>query len=136
MRKVVTGEQLAQVYNPDPFARPVWRAPVYQTPAAIIALVQLVRLLAWLVRLAARHPVATALVALLVFIWVNTGWAGLVALVLAVGALLAVWRYCWPLSFARWVATPARGRWRAWCYRRRWAAVLMIADLAPWYRGR
>jgi len=121
MRKVVTGEQVAQVYNPDPFARPVWRAPVYRTPAWIIALVQLFRLLAWLVRLAARHPVATALVALLVFIWVNTGWAGLVALVLAVGALLAVWRYCWPLSFARWVATPARGRWRAWCYRRRWA---------------
>ena len=120
MRKVVTGEQVAQVYNPDPFARPVWRAPVYRTPAWIIALVQLFRLLAWLVRLAARHPVATALVALLVFIWVNTGWAGLVALVLAVGALLAVWRYCWPLSFARWVATPARGRWRAWCYRRRW----------------
>jgi S-DNA-T family DNA segregation ATPase FtsK/SpoIIIE len=136
MRKVVTGEQLAQVYNPDPFARPVWRAPVYQTPPAIIALVQLFRLLAWLVRLAARHPAATALVALLVFLWVNTGWAGVVALVLAAVALLAVWRYFWPLSFARWVAAPARGRWRAWCYRRRWAAVLMIADLAPWYRGR
>jgi S-DNA-T family DNA segregation ATPase FtsK/SpoIIIE len=137
MRKVVTGEQLAQVYNPDPFARPVWRAPVYQTPAAIIALVQFVRLLAWLVRLAARHPVATALVALLAFIWVNTGWAGLVALVLAAAALLAGWRYFWPLSFTRWLATPARGKWRrAWCYGRRWMAVLMIADLAPWYRGR
>jgi DNA segregation ATPase FtsK/SpoIIIE, S-DNA-T family len=34
------------------------------------------------------------------------------------------------------VAVPVRGKWRAWCYRRRWAAVLMIADLAPWYRGR
>jgi hypothetical protein len=32
MRKVMTGEQVAQIYNPDPFARPVWRAPVYQTP--------------------------------------------------------------------------------------------------------
>ncbi len=32
MRRVVTGEQVAQIYNPDPFARPVFRAPVYQTP--------------------------------------------------------------------------------------------------------
>src|SRR5215831_9393417 len=44
MRRIVTGEQVARIYNPDPFARPVWRAPVYQTPAGII-------LLAWLVKL-------------------------------------------------------------------------------------
>ena len=34
MRKVVTGEELAQLYNPDPFAMPRWRAPVYRTPPA------------------------------------------------------------------------------------------------------
>ena len=60
MRKVVTGEQVAQLYNPDPFALPVWRAPVYRTPAGIILLVQLARLLAWLVRLVARHPLAAS----------------------------------------------------------------------------
>ena len=27
-----TGEQFAQVDNPDPFAPPVWRSPVYRTP--------------------------------------------------------------------------------------------------------
>ena len=43
MRKVVTGEQVDQIYNPDPFARPVWRAPVYQTPPAVVAVVQLWR---------------------------------------------------------------------------------------------
>ena len=58
MRKVVTGEQVAQLYNRDPFALPAWRAPVYQTPAGIILVVQLYRLLAWLVRLIARHPLA------------------------------------------------------------------------------
>jgi hypothetical protein len=31
MRRVVTGEQVAQIYNPDPFARPVFRAPVYRS---------------------------------------------------------------------------------------------------------
>ena len=43
----------------------------------------------------------------------------------------------WPSSFTRWVTAPARGKWRAWwCYRRRWEAVMNVADLAPWYRGR
>ena len=36
MRRVVTGEELAQLYNPDPFAMPRWRAPVYRTPFGII----------------------------------------------------------------------------------------------------
>jgi hypothetical protein len=56
MRKVITGEQVAQLYNRDPFALPAWRAPVYRTPAGIMLLVQLARLLGWLVRLIARHP--------------------------------------------------------------------------------
>ena len=41
MRKVITGEQVAQLSNRDPFALPVWRAPVYRTPAGIVLLVQL-----------------------------------------------------------------------------------------------
>ena len=41
MRKIITGEQVAQLYNRYPFALPVWRAPVYQTPAGFILLVQL-----------------------------------------------------------------------------------------------
>ena len=56
-----------------------------------------------------------------------TGWAALV---------LVIWRHYWPVMFARWVSSPARGNWRAWVYRRRWAAVMTIADLAPFYRGR
>ena len=54
----MTGEQVAQIYNPDPFARPVLRAPVYQTPAGLILLAWLVKLIARLLRLVFRHPVA------------------------------------------------------------------------------
>ena len=32
----VTGEQLAQIDNRDPFAAPVWRSPVYRTPEGVI----------------------------------------------------------------------------------------------------
>ena len=34
------------------------------------------------------------------------------------------------------MSTPARSKWRAWVYRRNWAAVTSIADLAPLYQGR
>ena len=56
MRRIVTGEQVARLSNPDPFALPVWRAPVYRTPAGIVILVQLARLLGRLVRLAGGTP--------------------------------------------------------------------------------
>jgi hypothetical protein len=31
-----SGQQLAQVDNPDPFAPPVWRSPIYHTPGWVI----------------------------------------------------------------------------------------------------
>jgi DNA segregation ATPase FtsK/SpoIIIE, S-DNA-T family len=139
MRRVVTGEELAQLYNPDPFAMPRWRAPVHRTPFGIILAAKLVKLLAWIARMAARHPLAAgmlALVALVAVTWVELGWVTLVGLVLAAVVILIAWRWFWPVSFSRWVGRPARGTWRAWCYRRRWAAVMAIAGVAPWYQGR
>ena len=136
MRRVVTGEELAQLYNPDPFAMPRWRAPVYRTPFGIILVAKFVKLLAWMIRMIARHPLAASVLALAAVIWVKLGWVTLVALVLAAVVMLACWRWFWPVSFSRWVGRPARGKWRAWCYRRRWAAVMTIAGVAPWYQGR
>ena len=136
MRKVITGEQVAQIYNRDPFALPILRAPIYKTPAGIIALVQLFRLLAWIVRLVARHPVAGGVLAVLAFMWVNLGWPGVAALMACAVVILATWRYFWPSSFTRWIAGPARGKRRAWFYRRRWAGVMAISGVAPWHQGR
>jgi DNA segregation ATPase FtsK/SpoIIIE, S-DNA-T family len=136
MRRVVTGEQVAQIYNPDPFARPVFRAPVYQTPAGIILLAWLARMLFRLARLAFRHPVITGALMLLAFLWFTIGRIGLAALAGWIVLVLVIWRCYWPSEFARWVATPARSTRRAWTYRRRWSAVMTIADLAPFYRGR
>ena len=78
MRKVVTGEQVAQIANPDPFALPVWRAPVYRTPLGVVLAVKVFRLLAWLIRLVARHPLAASVLALLAVTWADLGWLGLV----------------------------------------------------------
>jgi DNA segregation ATPase FtsK/SpoIIIE, S-DNA-T family len=136
MRRVMTGDQVAQIRNPDPLAFPIWRAPVYRTPGWIIAIAQLARFLAWLARLVFRHPVVSLVLAVLGFTWSETGWLGVTLLVVWAVLVLAAWRVLWPVSFGRRVAAPAWSAWRARRYRRRWAPVMTIAGLAPWYQGR
>src|SRR5262249_29579348 len=125
-----------QLRNPDPFAVPAWRSPVYRTPGWIVALAQLARLLWRLGRFIARHPFAAAVTALLGGLYAAAGWPALALLAGSVAAILAVWRWRWPVSFARWIAAPARNRWRGWLYRRRWPAVMTIAGLAELYQTR
>ncbi|MGI9006738.1 MAG: FtsK/SpoIIIE domain-containing protein [Streptosporangiaceae bacterium] len=131
-----SGDQIAQVNNPDPFAVPVWRSPVMHTPGWLIALVQLVRGLWALVRFTARHPVADTVTLAVVLAWRQFGWPGPVVLVLILAAALVLWLWQRPASFTRWVARPAMGKWRRWHYSRRWSAVTAISGLAPMYRGR
>jgi DNA segregation ATPase FtsK/SpoIIIE, S-DNA-T family len=136
MRHLVSGEYLAQVRNPDPFAVPAWRSPVYRTPFAIVATVQAARLIGRLIRFLARHPVATTAAAALTVTWVYVGWPAVLAMATVPVMLLGLWRWRWPASFTRHIATPARGRWRAWYYRRRWTPVMTIGRLAVTYQGR
>ena len=131
-----SGEQLAQVNNPDPFAAPAWRSPVYHTPAWIIAAVQLARLLGKLLAFLVRHPLADLITAILALEWVDLGWPADVALVVTAAVVLAIWWWRWPASFARFIGRPVRGKWRRWHYRRHWAAVMTIGRLAPVYQGR
>jgi len=134
MRHKVLGEQLAQVDNPDPFASPVWRSPVYRTPEPVILIVQLVRLR--LVRFAFRHPYLDLAAGTVPLVWPNGRWPAVAELATAVTVTLAGWRWRFPVSFGLYVAGPVRNRWRWWFYRRRWHAVLTIARLVPRYRGR
>ena len=136
MRRVVTGDQIAQLRNPDPFAVPAWRSPVYRTPLWIVAIVHFVRMIVWLVRFVCRHPVLVLAVIVGVLMWRVTGWLGLVVLAVSLAAVLALWRWRFPVSFSRFIGAPARAQWRAWHYRRRWAGVMTIGRLAPVYQGR
>jgi DNA segregation ATPase FtsK/SpoIIIE, S-DNA-T family len=136
MRHVVTGDQVVQASNPDPFAPPVWRAPVYHTPPGLIAVVQLCRALGALARFIFRHPLLDLAALLIGGSWHLAGWPGPMALVLAVTAALAGWWRLWPRSFARHVLGRALGKWRRWHYQRHWAAVMTVGRLAPVYQGR
>jgi DNA segregation ATPase FtsK/SpoIIIE, S-DNA-T family len=131
-----TGEQFAQVDNPDPFAPPVWRSPVYRTPEVVIWIVQLARLLVRVIWFVICHPLLDMAAGLVILDWLNLGWPGLVALAGLVLAVLTALRLAWPGLFARLVTAPVRDGWRHWYYRRRWHAVMTITGLAPLYRGR
>jgi S-DNA-T family DNA segregation ATPase FtsK/SpoIIIE len=131
-----SGDQIAQVNNPDPFAVPVWRSPVFHTPGWIIALVQLLRLLRTVILLLARHPLLDLTAVVLAVTYAELGWAAVLGLVLTAAAVLAVWCWQWHGSFCRFIARPVRGKWRRWHYQRHWAAVMTIGRLAPMYRGR
>jgi DNA segregation ATPase FtsK/SpoIIIE, S-DNA-T family len=136
VRGGVTGEQYAQVDNPDPFATPVWRSPVYRTPEPVIWVAQLIRVAWRLIWFVIRHPLLDAVAGIAYLIWVNTGWPGEAVLAGVIAAALTVLRLWRPDWFARLVTVPLRCRWRWWFYRRRWHAVMTISGLAPVYQGK
>jgi S-DNA-T family DNA segregation ATPase FtsK/SpoIIIE len=136
MRKVVTGELVAQLRNPDPFAVPAWRSPIYRTPFGFVVLVQAARLLWRLIRFLFRHPVGPVFGVAAVLLWRSVGWPVLAAVTGSAAVVLLAWRWRFPKSFSQHVLLPARDRWRAWQYRRRWGPVMTIARLAPVYQGR
>ena len=135
-RGAVTGESFAQVNNPDPFAPPVWRSPVYRTPEFVIWLVQLVRLLGRAVWFVICHPLLDLVAGLIILDYLNLGWPGLAATAGLIVLVLVVIRLAWPELFGRFVISPLRDGWRHWYYRRRWHAVMTITGLAPVYQGR
>ena len=136
MRGSIQGEQIAQVDNPDPFAPAVWRSPVHRTPEPLIWLIQLLRLLWRVTWFLLRHPLLDVVAGLVLLVWLNLGWPGMTGLAGVTIAALTGLRFWRPVWFTRFVADPARSRWRWWFYRRHWHAVLTIAGLAPAYRGR
>ena len=124
-----SGDQIVQVTNPDPFAKPVLRSPVLHTPVWMIAVAQLARLLWRLGRFIARHPVASVIVGTMLTTWRYLGWSGPTALVLVLAVIAAAWRRFWPASWFRLVAVPMRGRCRRWRYLRDWVQVMTVARL-------
>ena len=132
----LSGEQIVQVANPDPFARPVLRSPVLHTPVWMIAAAQLIRWLWRLARFLGRHPVLDLAAAVLYFAWRALGWPGPVVAAAVIVITAGAWRLLWPASWTRMVSAPMRERWLRWHYRRQWPAVMTITRLAVAYRGR
>jgi DNA segregation ATPase FtsK/SpoIIIE, S-DNA-T family len=136
VRRDVTGEQIAQIDNPDPFASPVWRSPVYRTPEGMIWLVQLLRMLWRVIWFLITHPLLDAVAGVITLTWLKLRWPGLIGLAGFVVAALTGLRVLRPDWFTRFVANPSRDKWRRRFYRRRWHSAMTLSGLAPTYRGK
>ena len=133
-----SGEQIAQVNNPDPFAVPVWRSPVYHTPGWIITIVQLARLASALVAFArpppAGHPGRRGAGA-----DVGTDRLARPSRPGRRGSLpvLAAWWWRWrPASFTRFVLGPGAGQVAALALPAALGRGHDHRPLAPVYQGR
>jgi len=105
-------------------------APRLRVGLGMLLLINLGRLLVWLVALVVRHPLMAGVVlAVTVCLAMWGAWG--TAVVLAVPVLVLVgWRLAHPSSFAWLVGTPLRGVWRGWWfYRRRWSWAMTMTGL-------
>ena len=136
-KRQVAGQPLAQVDNPDPFAAPVWRSPVYQTPHVgdLGRAARPPRLAGVLVRVsapAARRRRRGASVHLAQARLAGRGRPGRLG-----GHRACAWPTCCGRTGSPRTWSRRRGTtWRHWFYRRRWQAAMTLAGLAPSYRGR
>lgn len=128
--------QVAQTPDHDLVAVPAWRSAADGTSQLVIRLAR-GTLLVWRVPwFLVRHPVLTTACGLLIFVWWELGWAGLLCLVLLAVAACTGLRMLRPDWFAWCFAGPARDLWRRWFYHRRWHAAMTLSGLAPVYQSR
>ncbi|MEU7889285.1 FtsK/SpoIIIE domain-containing protein [Microbispora bryophytorum] len=137
MFKKLPGDEARNLVSTTPDTAVVFRPAVMQTPAIVTIVIWLSRLLAGLVRLVVRHPVAMAVPVGLGVIWTLYGWR--LALVMA-GFLPSAglsWLLLDRASFLRLVGWPllAFARW-FWVYRRHWQPVMVVSGLGRQIRGR
>lgn len=137
MLRKLPGSEVQNVVSTTPDTAVVWRPTVVRTPAIVVLVVWLWRLVAGTVKTVVRHPWACGLVAVLGGVTWLFGWR--VAVLGASGACLGLsaWAGLWPSVFVRVVGwrMVAWGRWM-WVYRRRWRSVMSVAGLAVSVGGR
>ncbi|MBB2741940.1 UNVERIFIED_ORG: S-DNA-T family DNA segregation ATPase FtsK/SpoIIIE [Microbispora rosea subsp. rosea] len=137
MFKKLPGDEARNLVSTTPDTAVVFRPAVMQTPAIVTLVIWLSRLVAGLVRLVVRHPVAVAVPVGLGVIWTLYGWR----LALVMAGFLPSAGLSWALldraSFLRLVGWPLLPWWRlVVVYRRHWQPVMVVSGLGRHIRGR
>ncbi|GAA3077279.1 hypothetical protein [Streptosporangium carneum] len=137
MFKKLPGDEAQRLVSTTPDTAVVFRPAIVRTPALVTLVIYAWRLLAGLMRLLWRHPIASAVAALPGVIWTVYGWPyglGVVALLLAVPT---GWALIHRPSFLHLIGWRLLAFWRlVWVYRRHWQPVMTISGLARQVSGR
>ncbi|MBB2909352.1 S-DNA-T family DNA segregation ATPase FtsK/SpoIIIE [Streptosporangium becharense] len=137
MFKKLPGDEARTLVTTTPDTAVVFRPAVVRTPAIFTVTIFLWRLLAGIVRLIWRHPVAVAVLAVPAVLSILYGWRiALVAVAVPV-SLLAPWPFFDRASFDRWMGWRLLAWWRlVWIYRRHWQSVMIVSGLGRHLQGR
>ncbi|RCG20076.1 cell division protein FtsK [Sphaerisporangium album] len=137
MLRKLPGTEVQNVVSTTPDTAVVWRPTVVRTPAIVVIVVWVWRLLVGLVKTIVRHPWACGLVAVAGGLCWLFGWRVAVLACSVACCGLAAWAALWPASFLRVVGwrVVSWGRWM-WVYRRRWRGVVSVSGLAVNVGGR
>ncbi|MFB4307203.1 FtsK/SpoIIIE domain-containing protein [Actinomadura sp. GTD37] len=136
-RKLGPGENVAVEAQRDPFAAPKWAPPVWHMPEGLVLIVNAIRTLVRTVVFLVRNIVPVSAAAGLGWLGYRFGWLVPVLVLALVAVGLGVWAVVDRPSFVRWIARPARARWRLVAvYRRDWQPVLVTAGLTKVHKGR
>ncbi|MCL7457804.1 FtsK/SpoIIIE domain-containing protein [Micromonospora sp. MSM11] len=115
------------VIRPKRFELPVWAALLW------LVLRWSARVLWWCL----RHPVATVSAVLVLWLYAEFGWSGLVVPLVVASAASAVWRWREESSWWAWLAGPLLGSFRrVFVYRRVWREAMTLCGLAETYDHR
>ncbi|MER7506659.1 FtsK/SpoIIIE domain-containing protein [Nonomuraea pusilla] len=137
MFKRLPGDEARNLVTTTPDTAVVFRPAVVTTPAILTLIIFAWRVLAGLVRLLWRHPVA-ALVALMPgALTLLYGWQNALLLLAPVPAGLLAWAAADRISFARLIGFRLLAWWRlVWVYRRHWQPVMIVSGLGRHLWGR
>ncbi len=137
MFKKLPGDEARNLVSTTPDTAIVFRPAVMSTPAIVTIVIWLWRLLAGLVRLVWRHPIAVAVPVTPGVIAVAYDWRAALALGGLILAAVLSWFSLGRTSFLRLVGWRllAFARW-FWIYRRHWQPVMTVSGLGRHLRGR
>jgi len=137
MFKKLPGDETRTLVTTTPDTAVVFRPAVITTPAIFTITIFLWRLLAGMLRLIWRHPIAVAVLAAPVVLVALYGWRVALVAVAVPLSILAPWPFFDRASFNRWMGWRLLAFWRlVWVYRRHWQPVMIVSGLGRNLRGR
>ncbi|WP_433352834.1 FtsK/SpoIIIE domain-containing protein [Microtetraspora malaysiensis] len=137
MLRKLPGDEARNLVSTTPDTAVVFRPAVVRTPAFVTIVIWLSRLIASLVHLVWRHPIASAVALAPVAVTIAYGWRLASVLVGLIASAALSWALLGRASFLHLVGWRLLAWWRlVWVYRRHWQPVMIVSGLGRHLRGR